>query len=101
MCSRKETEEKIIESYRSDEKMMILVYAQWCMNNDLDPKAMYGKAYPDQLKNHALREALELTVDKKESEHIADQTVLNILQLFGNDTLAFEVQQAIEERDRK
>lgn len=101
MNERKETEEKVIESYKHDEKMMILVYAQWCVNNDLDPTEMYGKAYPDQLKNNALREALELTVDKEESEHIPDETVLNILQLFGNDSLAFVVQQAKEERERK
>src|SRR5690625_6841260 len=35
-----------------------------------------SRAYPDQIKNNALREALELTVTKEESEHIPDETVL-------------------------
>ncbi len=91
---------KVIESYKNDEKMMILVYAQWCINNDLDPKSMYARAYPDQIKNDALREALELTVAKEESEHIPDETVLQVLQLFGNDDLAFIVQEAIDKRGK-
>lgn len=89
-------EQKVIESYQHDEKMMILIYAQWCINNDLDPKSMYEEAYPTQMKNDALREALELTVSKDESEEIAGQTVLNVLQLFGNDDLAFIVQEKVE-----
>src|SRR5699024_11414645 len=89
MDNKKEIENKVIESYKNDEKMMILVYAQWCINNDFDPKSMYARAYPDQIKNDALREALELTVTKEESEHIPDETVLQVLQVFGNDDLAF------------
>lgn len=100
MDHKKEIENRVIESYKSDEKMMILVYAQWCINNDLDPKAMYTQAYPDQIKNEALREALELTVAKQESEHIPDETVLHVLQLFGNDDLAFSVQEAIDKRGK-
>lgn len=95
---RNEMEEKVIESYQNDEKMMILIYAQWCINNDLEPKDLYGQAYPSQMKNNALREALELTVPKKESEEIPDSTVLNVLQLFGNDDLAFIVQEQIDKR---
>ncbi|SFB04827.1 hypothetical protein SAMN04488072_10642 [Lentibacillus halodurans] len=98
---KKEVEQKVIESYQHDEKMMILVYAQWCINHDLDPKALYEEAYPNQMKNEALREALELTVSKQESEEIPDQTVLNILQLFGNDDLAFVVQSKIADKFKK
>ncbi|SES97572.1 hypothetical protein SAMN05216389_10427 [Oceanobacillus limi] len=93
-------EERVIESYKSDEKMMILVYAQWCINNGIDPVNLYGKAYPDQLKNQALVEAMELTVPKEESEEIPNQTVLNVLQLFGNDDLAFLVQEQIDQQKR-
>lgn len=100
MDNKKEMENKVIESYKNDEKMMILVYAQWCINNDLDPKSMYTRAYPDQIKNNALREALELTVTKEESEHIPDETVLQVLQVFGNDDLAFIVQEAIDRRGK-
>lgn len=88
---KNEVEQKVIESYQQDENMMILVYAQWCINNDLDPEMLYEQAYPGQLNNQALRDALELTVSKQESEDIPNQTVLNILQLFGNDDLALVV----------
>ena len=81
--------------------MMILIYAQWCINHDLDPKEMYKKAYPNQLQNDALVDALELTVSKQEADEIADQTVLNVLQLFGNDDLAYIVQEEILKRENK
>ena len=81
--------------------MMILIYAQWCINHDLDPKEMYKKAYPNQLQNDALVDALELTVSKQEADEIADQTVLNVLQLFGNDDLAYIVQEEIMKRENK
>ncbi|MFZ3579428.1 hypothetical protein [Virgibacillus sp. DJP39] len=95
---QKEMEKRVIESYQNDEKMMILIYAQWCINNDLEPKVLYEQAYPSQMKNSALKEALELTVTKEESEEIPDSTVLNVLQLFGNNDLAFIVQEQIDKR---
>ena len=79
--------------------MMILIYSQWCINNELDPVELYEKAYPGQLKNNALIEIIGETVPAKESAEITDQTVLNVLQLFGNDDLAFIVQEHIEKRD--
>lgn len=94
-------EKKVIESYQNDERMMILIYAQWCINNGLDPKALYEKAYPGQLKNTALADVLELTVSMEESEDIPDHTVLNVLQLFGNDDLAFVVQEEIDKQESK
>ncbi|WP_047983166.1 hypothetical protein [Ornithinibacillus californiensis] len=95
---KKQIEEKIIENYQNDEKMMILIFAQWCINHDLDPVALYQSAYPNQLKNHILEETMELTVPKNEAEEISDETVLYVLQLFGNDDLAFVVQNEIEKR---
>lgn len=94
--SRKEMDDKVIENYQNDERMMILIYAQWCINNQLDPQTLYEEAYPEQAKNKALLEALELTVPRKESEHIPNETVLSVLQLFGNDDLAFIVQREID-----
>ena len=99
--NKKEHEQRVIENYQNDEKMMILIYAQWCINHDLDPKEMYKKAYPNQLQNDALVDALELTVSKQEADEIADQTVLNVLQLFGNDDLAYIVQEEILKRENK
>ncbi len=94
-----EKDKQVIESYQNDEKMMILIYSQWCINNELDPVELYEKAYPGQLKNNALIEIIGETVPAKESAEITDQTVLNVLQLFGNDDLAFIVQEHIEKRD--
>ncbi|WP_349407483.1 hypothetical protein [Pseudalkalibacillus sp. SCS-8] len=94
----KDLEKKIIDNYQKDEHMMILVFAQWCVNHDLDPHEVYVRAYPDQEKNPALRQAIELTVSKEEAESIPDQTVLGVLSLFGNDDLAIVVNEEIENR---
>jgi hypothetical protein len=96
--NRKELEEQIIENYRKDEQMMILVFAQWCVNHDLDPQELYAKAYPNQEKNPLLLQAIELTVPKEEAGAIPDETLLNVLQLFGNDDLAFVVSEVIAAR---
>jgi hypothetical protein len=87
----KELEEKIIQHYQGEEKMMILIFAQWCINHDLDPEELYLLAYPNQAANIALKEAMELVVPKEESGEIADETLLGVLSLFGNDELAFIV----------
>lgn len=92
-------EEEIIKNYEDQEHMMILIYAQWCINNDLDPLNLYNEAYPDQMKNQALLDALESTVPKKEADDIDDETVLNVLQVFGNIDLAMVVQKEIEKRE--
>ncbi|CEG27419.1 hypothetical protein [Bacillus sp. B-jedd] len=97
----KELQEKIIANYQADEKMMILVFAQWCINNGLDPEALYLKAYPQQGFNHALHEALELTVPKEEAGDVPDQTLLGVLSLFCNDDLAFIVTEEIKNRNKR
>ncbi|MFD1706616.1 hypothetical protein ACFSCZ_07590 [Siminovitchia sediminis] len=89
-------EKKIIDSYRKDEKMMILIFAQWCINHDLHPLDLYSKAYPHQKGNQSLKEAMELTVPKEESGDIANDTLLHVLSLFGNEDLAFIVSEEIE-----
>lgn len=97
---RKAVEEQIVESYRREEEMMILVFAQWCVNNGLDPEELYRSAYPGQGDNEALRHALELTVSKEEAGEISDDTVLGVLSLYGNDDLAFVVTDAISRRPK-
>ncbi|MEH7438981.1 hypothetical protein V7182_16025 [Neobacillus drentensis] len=96
--NQKEVEEKIIENYRGEEKMMILVFAQWCINHNLNPEELYIRAYPNQATNPALREALELTVPKEEAGEVPDETLLGVLSLFGNDDLAFVVTEEIKKR---
>ncbi|UQX48539.1 hypothetical protein [Bacillus velezensis] len=79
--------------------MMILVFAQWCVNHDLDPMVIYSKAYPGQPLNKELRKtAEELVVPKEESEPIPDQTVIGVLEMFGNSDLAEAVYEAIAQR---
>lgn len=92
--------EKVIEKYQRDEKMMILIYAQWCVNHNLDPEALYHEAYPEQLKNEVLQEVILLTVDKEEADEIPDTTLLQVLQAFGNYDLAFIVQREITKRKK-
>ncbi|PFA62170.1 hypothetical protein CN378_21385 [Bacillus sp. AFS015802] len=97
----KEMQEKIIRNYQKDEHMMILVFAQWCVNHDLDPAELYRRAYPHQGKNPALQQGIDLTVSKEESEEIPDATLLGVLSLFGNDDLAHVVTEEINERTTK
>ncbi len=80
--------------------MMILIFAQWCINHDLQPEEIYNQAYPNQPKNSTLMEVIDQTVPKQEAEKIEDETVLNVLQLFGNNDLAFVVQSEIEKRKK-
>jgi hypothetical protein len=98
--NEKDLQERIIENYKSEENMMILVFAQWCVNKDLDPTELYLRAYPHQASNQALKEALALTVTKDEAGDIPDQTLLNVLALFGNDDLAFVVNEEMAKTKR-
>lgn len=97
----KNLEEKIIENYQSDEKMMILVFAQWCVNHDIEPEELYTRAYPTQAKNPALKEAIALTVPKEEAGMVSDETLLEVLSLFGNDDLAFIVTEEMFKRKKQ
>ncbi|MDF2723775.1 MAG: hypothetical protein K0Q59_3450 [Paenibacillus sp.] len=99
--SNKEMEQQMIRNYERDENMMVLVFAQWCVNNDLEPELLYKRAYPEQADNPVLHQTLELTVPKEEAGDIADETVLGVLSLFGNEELAFVVTEEIAKRGRK
>ncbi|MFD2370559.1 hypothetical protein ACFSO0_11505 [Brevibacillus sp. GCM10020057] len=98
--NRKETEEQIIQAYQRDEGMMILVFAQWCVNNGLDAHEIYRRAYPDQATNPLLAQMIDNTVPKEEAEDIPDATLLGVLSLFGNDDLAFVVSEEMERLKR-
>ena len=98
--NKKELEDKIIANYQGEEKMMILIFAQWCINNDLIPEEVYLRAYPNQSANQALKEALDLTVPKEEAGEVKDQTLLGVLSLFGNDDLAFVVTEEMNKRKK-
>lgn len=98
---KNELEQAIIQNYQKEENMMILVFAQWCINHDLDPVTLYTQAYPNQTNNPALAQAMELTVSKEEAGEISNDTVLGVLAMFGNDDLAFVVSEEIEKAKRK
>ncbi|MFC7370655.1 hypothetical protein ACFQPF_03080 [Fictibacillus iocasae] len=85
--------DQIVENYKKDEGMMILVFAQWCVNEGIDPKSLYLSVYPDQTKNDYVMHMLEQTVSKEEAEYIDCSTVAGVLSLFGNDDLAHMVLQ--------
>ena len=80
---------KVIEQYEADENMMIQIYVQWCINHDINPLELYSTAYPNQGTNEVILELIEST--EKNSTIIDTGTVLYVLQLFGNDDLAFVV----------
>ncbi|WP_231687545.1 MULTISPECIES: hypothetical protein [Bacillaceae] len=84
--------DKVIEQYQNDEKMMINLYAQWCVNHEIDAVKLYKQAYPSQQDNELLVSIIDDT--EKNSLQVNTDTLLQVLQLFGNDDLAFEVSQA-------
>ncbi|WP_432357923.1 hypothetical protein [Sporosarcina sp. UB5] len=92
--------EQIIQQYKEDETLMIRLFVQWCSNNELDPHTVYKKAYPDQMENAALQEVIE-SDDGFEEFHIDNETMLDVLQLFGNEDLAFVVADEMERQSRK
>ncbi len=98
--NKREIQEQIIQHYHRDEGMMILVFAQWCVNHNLDAHELYRRAYPDQAENPLLAQMVNQTVPKTESEEIPDSTLLGVLSLFGNDDLAFVVNEEITKRTK-
>lgn len=103
MKNKGEIEKQVIENYEKDEQMMILVFAQWCVNQNLDPEEVYLEAYPDQSSNKALQQAVKLTVPKEEAGEIPFDTLLGVLSLFGNEDLAMTVsgkQQKLTQQER-
>lgn len=98
--NQKHLEDQIVRNYQRDEQMMILVFAQWCVNHDLDPAQLYHRAYPLQTANLALQQTINLTVSKDEAGDVPDDTLLGVLSLFGNEELAFIVSEEIDKRKK-
>ncbi|SFL43154.1 hypothetical protein SAMN03159341_10631 [Paenibacillus sp. 1_12] len=98
--SQKELEEQLIRNYQRDESLMVHIFAQWCVNHDLDPADLYKRAYPQQGENPLLQQVQDLIVPKEEAGDIPDETLLGVLTLFGNEELAFIVTEEIAKRDQ-
>ncbi|RLQ90876.1 hypothetical protein [Planomicrobium sp. Y74] len=92
-------DEWIIKKYQQDEATMIQLFVTWSLQNNLDPVQLYQRAYPEQLQNEALVHAVE-EADPSEFE-ISNETLLDVLQLFGNDDLAFVASEEMEKLERK
>jgi hypothetical protein len=92
-------DEYIIKKYQQDEETMILLYVQWCLNHQVDPIALYQQAYPGQAQNEALLKAVEEA--GQEDMEIGTETLLEVLQMFGNDDLAFAVIETAQKLPKK
>ncbi len=92
-------DEYIIKKYQQDEQIMVQLFVHWCTNHQLDPADLYQRAYPGQLQSSVLIDAIEQA--GTETLAIDHDTLLDILQLFGNDDLAFEVSEEIEKLSKK
>lgn len=91
MGSEEKLKDKIIQQYQEDENIMIRLFTQWCVNHAIDALTLYKKAYPYQGENGLLIRFLEET--EKDFLQVDTVTVLHLLQLYGNEDLAFEVSQ--------
>ena len=95
----KSIDEQVIEKYQQDERVMIQLFVQWCINHDLDPNELYAQAYPEQGENSILQKVLKER-DEHEQIDIDNETMLDVLQLFGNYDLAFVLSEEIERLSR-
>ncbi|MFJ7934718.1 hypothetical protein [Sporosarcina sp. NPDC096371] len=92
--------EQVIQKYQEDEQLMIRLFVQWCANHQLDPHELYKRAYPHQQQNAAM-ETIIKQADDEDDIHIDNETTLDVLQLFGNEDLAFVVADEIERLAQK
>ncbi|MFB1081719.1 hypothetical protein [Jeotgalibacillus sp. JSM ZJ347] len=87
--NQKEKEAYIIKQYQEDEQVMVRIFIQWCHEHNLDPERVYHEAYPAQAPNSLLKklsedgESFGMTIDSG--------TLIHVLQVFGNDELAYVV----------
>ena len=96
----KSIDEQVIQKYQEDEQLMIQLFVQWCVNHELDPNELYGRAYPEQPKNASLQKVLK-ELDDADHLEIDNETMLDVLQLFGNYDLAFVLSEEIERLAKK
>lgn len=93
-------EERVIQKYQEDEQLMIRLFVQWCANHQLDPHELYKRAYPNQQENATMKNIID-QADAEDDINIDNETMLDVLQLFGNDDLAFIVADEIERLAKK
>jgi len=96
---KKTFQKKIIELYQEDEMVMIRLFIQWCQRKELDPHVLYRTAYPTQRDNEILTQLLA-SEETYDDIVVENDTMLDLLQLFGNDELAFVVAEEIEKTEK-
>ena len=96
----KSIDEQIIHKYQQDEQLMIRLFVQWCSNNELNPQELYSRAYPEQQENETMKKIIEEAKFEEEID-IDNEMILDVLQLFGNDDLAFIVTDEIDRLSKK
>ncbi|WP_142827434.1 hypothetical protein [Planococcus soli] len=92
-------DEFIIKKYQQEEQIMVQLFVQWCTNYQLNPAELYQRAYPGQPQSAVLTDAIDET-DTEEMD-IDHETLLDVLQMFGNYDLAFVVSEEIEKLPQK
>lgn len=95
----KNIEEQIIQKYKEDETLMVRLFVQWCANHELNPQLLYQKAYPEQSANEVLKDVVD-SDEGFDELHIDNETMLDVLQMFGNEDLAFVVADEIQKLKR-
>lgn|SRR5699024_3108726 len=86
-----ERDQYIIERYQAGEAEMILLFVEWCHNHKLDPLEIYREAYPKQDFPAKLIEINQEKLESNDTVEIESVLLLDVLQLYGNDDLAFVV----------
>lgn len=96
----KSIDEQVIQKYQEDEQLMIQLFVQWCVNYELDANELYARAYPEQQENASLQKILK-EMDDSDPLEIDNETMMDVLQLFGNFDLAFVLSEEIERLSKK
>lgn len=91
----KQLQEFIIKKYQDEERTMVHLFIEWCREHEQNPQTVYQIAYPEQGENPIIKELVE-ELSEHEPLHIPTQSLLEVLQLFGNDELAFVIADLID-----
>lgn len=97
---RQQLQELIMKKYQDEERTMVHFFVEWCREHNYDPHSIYKMAYPNQPENPILSEIMA-TLNGQEPLHIPDNTLLEVLQVFGNDELTFVIADLVEKSTKQ
>ena len=96
----KNIDEQVIQKYQQDEQLMIRLFVQWCANNEVgSPRVIQTCISKATRKCH--HEENHRRSRSEDDIDIDNETMLDVLQLFGNEDLAFIVADEIERLSKK